>query len=238
MMRSIFTSHPLMKLLSLLLALALWIFVRGEKQKELNVNIPVKYQNLPTGMMMVGDYPDMIKLKLRGPKSRMAKLDDKFFTTYIIDLDGIKPGQNPYWIYAEDFKVPFGISVDRIQPQSFQINVAKSSYKSVPVTANLVGEPLEGYVVKSVKVDPPQVQIRSYNDLLNRISAFKTVSIDLEGRSRSFEGDFDIDRGKYKVTLMAEKVHVVVEIESKVAEVAPPAEVVEEPKETPPLETN
>ncbi|MCC7459931.1 MAG: YbbR-like domain-containing protein [Proteobacteria bacterium] len=215
MIRRFFTYHPLMKLFSFGLACVMWVIIRGEKLTEMSVNIPVKFENLPAGTIMSGDVPDMIRLKLRGTKLRMGKMDDDFFTPYVINLDGAKMGNNSFWIYAEDFKVPFGVSINRIQPQNIHVLISKTATKPVSVEAKVVGNPMPGFSAKSISVNPTQVQIRGDQAQLDLINVLNTEEINLDGRSTSFQADFPIDLRGYRVNLLTPTVHVTVEIEEK-----------------------
>ena len=215
MIRRFFTHHPLMKLFSLFLACTLWIIIRGEKLVEMSVNIPVKFSNIPEGSIMTGDVPDMIRLKLRGTKLRMEKMDDDFFSPYVINLEGARMGSNTYWIYAEDFKVPFGVNINRIQPQTIHVNLARTTTKPVNVEVKTSGTPMPGYQVKSVTINPTQVQIRGDQSQLDTIQTLMTEEINLDGRSVSFEGDFSIELHGYRVSLLTPSVHVSIQIEEK-----------------------
>lgn len=213
MIKRFFTYHPLMKFFSLALACVLWVFIRGEKLVEMSVNIPVKFQNLPSGTIMTGDVPDMIRLKIRGTKLRMGKMDDDFFTPYVIDLEGAKMGPNNFWIYAEDFKVPFGVNINRIQPQIIHVILSKTVMKPVSIEANIVGTPLPGFQMKSVIINPTQVQVRGDQTQLDEIKTLTTEEISLEGREKSFEGDFTVDLKGYRANVLTPAVHVAIEIE-------------------------
>jgi len=215
MIRHFFTHHPLMKLFSLFLACGLWVVIRGEKLVEMSVNIPVKFINLPAGSIMTGDVPDMVRLKLRGTKLRMEKMDDDFFTPYVINLEGARMGNNTYWIYAEDFKVPFGVNINRIQPQTIHVNLAQTITKPVNVEAKVSGNPMPGYQVKNILVNPTQVQIRGDQVQLDAIQTLTTEDINLDGRSVSFEGDFTVDLHGLRVSLLTPTVHVSIQIEEK-----------------------
>lgn len=214
-MKRFFTYHPWMKFFSLLFACSLWLVIRAEKQREMSVNIPVRYQNLPAGALMTGEVPDMIRLKLRGTKMRMANMDDEFFAPYNINLEGAKMGLNTFRIYPEDFKVPFGVTIDRIQPQMLHITLSKTVIKPVSVEAKMTGNPMPGYILKSVQVNPSQIQIRGDESQLDTIKDLHTEEINLEGRSASFEGDFSVDIHGYRVNLLTPTVHVMVTIEEK-----------------------
>lgn len=215
MIKRFFTYHPMMKLFSLFFAASLWFVIHSEKLREMSVNIPVRFQNLPPGSIMTGEIPDMIRLKLRGNKMRMAKMDDEFFAPYNINLEGAKIGHSTYPIYPEDFKVPFGVSIDRIQPQVIHVTLSKTVIKPVNVEAKMVGTPMPGYMLKSVQVDPSQVQIRGDEIQIEEVKNLTTEEINLDGRSSSFEGDFSIDMRNKRLNLLTPSVHVSVNIEEK-----------------------
>ncbi len=215
MIKRFFTYHPFMKMFSLLLASLLWFAIRTEKHREMNVNIPIRYVNLPSGTTMAGPIPDMIRLKLRGSNLRMAKMDDEFFSPYQINLEDANMGLNTFRIFSEDFKVPFGVTIDRIQPATIHVDLAKSIIKAVPIDAKIVGHPAPGFAFKSKKVSPMEVQIRSYPAQLDMIQSLRTEEIPLDGKNRSFEGDFKVDTRGLNVAVLNSSVHVVVEIEEK-----------------------
>jgi YbbR domain-containing protein len=215
MIRRFLTYHPLMKIFSLGLACILWVIIRGEKLTEMTVNIPVKFENLPTGTIMNADVPTSIRLKLRGTKLRMGKMNEDFFTPYVINLEGAKMGHNSHWIYAEDFKIPFGVSINRIQPQNIHVLLSKIITKPVVVEPRVVGNPMPGYSLKSVQINPTQVQIQGDQSQVELISVLGTEEINLDGRSTSFQGDFNVDLRGYRANVLVPTVHVQVEIEEK-----------------------
>ncbi|MEZ4845823.1 MAG: CdaR family protein [Bdellovibrionota bacterium] len=204
-----------MKLFSLALACGLWFVIRGEKLTEMSVNIPVKFENLPAGTIMNSDVPNTIRLKLRGSKLRMAKMNEDFFTPYVINLEGSKMGHNSFGFMPKTSKCHFGVSINRIQPQNIHVLLSKIMTKPVTVEPRIVGNPMPGFSLKSVQINPTQVQIQGDQAQLELINVLGTEEINLDGRSTSFQGDYDVDLRGYRANLLVSTVHVQVEIEEK-----------------------
>ena len=175
----------------------------------------MKYLNVPAGMLVTGDIPDMIRLKIRGSKMRLAKINEEFFAPYQINLEGATTGKNIYRIYSDDFKVPFGVNVDRVQPAAINVTLDKSIFKTITINPNITGAPAPGYVFKIARVKPSEVQIQSYAALLNQVDSLGTEEINLSGRHKSFEGDYKVDTKGFNVSLLNQTVHVSVEIDEK-----------------------
>lgn len=204
-----------MKIFSICLAILFWFIIRNEKQKEITVNIPVRYQSIPEGLVMSESPVDMVRVKLRGSKTRLSKMDDEFFSPYQINMEGAVSGKNTFRLYPEDFKVPFGVTIDRIQPAVININMEKLALRTVPIKPKLVGQPPAGFVVKSVRAVPFELQVQSFESQLKQIDSFSTEPIQLAGHQKSFDGDFKIESKGFKLSANDQIVKVFVEIEEK-----------------------
>lgn len=215
MIKRIFTDHPIMKMISICLAVLFWFVIRNEKQRELTVNIPVRYQNIPEGLIVTENPIDMIKLKLRGSKTRLAKMDDEFFSPYQINLEASVPGKNTFRVYPEDFKVPFGVVIDRIQPQIINLTMERLALKIIPIKPKTIGQPAQGYVVKTIRTIPSEIQLQSYDSQLKKIESFSTEPIQLSGHQKTFEGEFKIDSKGIVLGSNEQMVKVSVEIEEQ-----------------------
>jgi YbbR domain-containing protein len=99
----------------------------------------------------------------------------------------MKDGWGVYYINKENIKVPPSIEVTKIDPSMVKIKVEKTVSKRIPVTASINGEPMDGYSVVSVVVEPPLVMVEGAESVVDRIKRLKSESIDISGKKETFE---------------------------------------------------
>ena len=63
-----------LKLLSLFLAVALWLAVGGEELTETNLNISLELLNLPSHLMVTSEVPSSIQVRVSGPRGLIRPL--------------------------------------------------------------------------------------------------------------------------------------------------------------------
>ena len=61
------------KLLSLTLALVLWIVVAREPELHASISIPIEFKNLPEELDISSTVPDRIHVEIRGPAGRLSR---------------------------------------------------------------------------------------------------------------------------------------------------------------------
>ena len=59
--------HKALKLLSLLLALALWFAVSGEERTETSLHMALEFVNLPAKMVITSEVPAELQVRVIGP---------------------------------------------------------------------------------------------------------------------------------------------------------------------------
>src|SRR5436309_10420692 len=65
-----------LRIISLLLAVGLWLFVNaGQHSSVESFNIPVSYRGLPPGFVITNEHPDFVKLQLSGPETLLSLVD-------------------------------------------------------------------------------------------------------------------------------------------------------------------
>ena len=81
------------KLLAILAALILWIFVMNEQNPPLDGTFQVSLSNRNlSGKMIVMEAPESVRVKVRGLRNAIAGAAGRNFQAYV-DLKGLSPGQ-------------------------------------------------------------------------------------------------------------------------------------------------
>lgn len=180
-MKSWFTSlsrHKGLKLLSLLLALALWFAVSGEERTETSLHMAVEFVNLPAKMVITGEVPAELQVRVIGPRSIVNKLSQGRLTQ-TIDLSAIKGGPHTFYLGPNSFSFPRGVVVTRIQPNPITINLSSTITATLPIKPVTAGSPPEGYELKGIKVRPDRVTVIGPADELTDLKFIPTHPIDV-----------------------------------------------------------
>jgi hypothetical protein len=214
-MKSFFTRNPLMKALSLAVAIGFWWVVHEEKISEANVAVRVETKNIPENLVIASEIEAIIRIQVKGPKSRTKNLDDKNIPPYVLDLSEAKAGVNAYTIYAEDFRVPRGTRVTRIVPQVIRVNLDTAEERLVRVDPKFTGGLEEGFEIEAVEVTPPYLKVRAARSELESMSTLRTEPISLVDRTDTFEGLYRIEGISPHWIVQDKKVSVKVMIREK-----------------------
>ncbi|TYP58858.1 CdaR family protein [Thermosediminibacter litoriperuensis] len=101
------------------------------------------------------------------------------------------------------------------RPDMVEVTVPIVPVSTVTVRPDLRGQPLEGFVVREVRVEPSVVMITGNSDALKNIREISTEPVNISGLARSIAADAELQmpRGILPFDEALKKVKVVVEIE-------------------------
>src|SRR2546423_1820409 len=105
-LRRAFFDNLALKAVSLGMALALFVLVRGEKDTERMVRVQLAYTK-PIDRDLVGDVPDGVDVWVRGPWTRIKRLDPSEVDAILIDLTKAQDGDIP--ITEDMIRLPAGL---------------------------------------------------------------------------------------------------------------------------------
>jgi hypothetical protein len=75
LLRQIFLQHTGLKIVSLLIALALWGTYNAEPFVETGYSAPILLKNIPPGLQVAGEVPAAAVLRIRGRLGLMRRID-------------------------------------------------------------------------------------------------------------------------------------------------------------------
>ncbi|MEJ2090960.1 MAG: CdaR family protein [Syntrophobacterales bacterium] len=174
--------HKALKLLSLFLAVALWLAVGGEERTETNFNITLELVNLPQNLMVTSEVPSNLHVRVTGPRGLIRTLSQSHLT-YSLDLAGVKAGRQTFPLGADSFNFPRGVQITRVQPNPLVLTLTPTMTRTLPVQPAFMGHPPEGYEVKSVKTRPSEVKVKGPVSELQGLKLIPTVPLDITGLS-------------------------------------------------------
>jgi len=175
------------KVLSLALAIILFIFHRMMTLETRFFSVPIAIENL-NAMVPSSSYPRMIRVSLRGEANSIYSVLEDDIEVYI-DMERFNtPGAYVVPVQwrrkgTAQLTEPMQISVD---PMEISLSVDNRISKFVPIIADFVGQVETGYNMTSYTINPTQIVIDGPAALMDGISEVFTEQIDLSGRISDF----------------------------------------------------
>ena len=167
-----------LKLLSLLLAIALWFAVSGEDRTETTLNMTLEMTNLSPNLMVTSEVPPAIQVRVIGSRSIINNLSQSRLVQ-TLDLSGYKTGRHTFSLGPNSLSLPQGVQVVRIQPNPITLTLAATLTRTLPVKPVLENSPAEGYELLSANTRPAQVTVRGPYPELAELQFIPTLPIDL-----------------------------------------------------------
>ena len=221
-MFKLLTENWTFKLISLVLALMLWMFIMGERRLEVGYRVPLELQNIPKELMVANEVPSLVDVRVSGPRTLQMKVSPNDISI-IVDLVDLKPGLTTFKQLEERLNLPSGLRVTRLSPSFIDLKLERIKQKLVPVKIALAGEPLSGFKVHNVRVVPDEVIIEGGETELKSISEVTTEEVNLNGVNEGFSLIVPlVHRGTY--THFKDEKTTEVQVEIQPVELLPPAD--------------
>jgi YbbR domain-containing protein len=178
--RALQIEHIGLMLLSLGLALLLWMVVSGEETVERGLRVPLELQQLPAGLELTGDIPATVDVRVRGASgtlSRVAAGD----VVAVLDLRTAQAGRRLFPLTPDQFRVPFGVEVVQVQPPAIAMVVEQSLSRQVPVVPSVDGRPAPGFIIGSLTADPKVVEVVGPESAVKQVEEALTEPVSVAG---------------------------------------------------------
>src|SRR5690349_18132869 len=213
LLRKLFIEDWSLKLLSLAIAVVLWLLVTGQNQPvTAHVNVQLNFIR-PPALEISNDPPRTVDVMLTGSRS---KLDDLTSLDLVatVDITDQRAGERVLRLADRaQIALPQGIKVDGYQPSAIPIRLEEIVERQVPVEPKLEGQPANGFEVYAVSPNKGSVSIRGPENHVNALQKVLTESIWLAGHKESFtQSNVAIDVPDPKVDLLEPVVNVNIEI--------------------------
>jgi hypothetical protein len=172
--------HLGLKLLSIAVAVLLWMVVAGEETVERGLRIPLELQQFPPGLELDGEPPSLVDARVRGASGTLGRLSVGDVVA-VIDLRGAHVGRRLFPLTPDQVRVPFGVEIVQVTPPTVALVFEKSASKQVPVEPRLEGKPAAGFVVGRRTVDPATVEIVGPDSAVERATEALTEPVSVNG---------------------------------------------------------
>ena len=212
MLRRIFLEDWSLKLLSLAIAIVLWLLVTGQNEPvTAHVNVQLNFIR-PQSLEISNDPPRTVDVMLTGSRN---KLDDLTSLDLVatVDITDQLAGERVLRLADKALiSLPQGIKVDGYQPSAIPIRLEEVVERQINVEPKIEGKPEDGFEVYGVYPNKGSVGVRGPASRVNALQKVTTESIWLAGRKENFNANVGINVPDPKVNLVDPVVNINVEI--------------------------
>lgn len=183
-------SNTVLKILSLLLAIALWAFVLGEVNptvKKTIHGVPVEFTSVDTledrELAMVTQEGYTVDIVIEGARSDVGQLEisDIQATADLYGYD--EEGENQVSV---DVVLPSKLSLEEVKTPDITVVLEELVSVSKPVTVEFTGKTADKTEATAVEVAPSEVEVKGAKSVVNRVDTVK-VKIDSEELTEEVE---------------------------------------------------
>jgi YbbR domain-containing protein len=150
--------HLGLKLVSVALAMGLWMAVAGEETVERGLRVPLELQQFPADLEVQGEAPTLVDVRVRGASGALARVSAGDIVA-VLDLHGARSGRRLFQLTPEQVRAPFGVEVVQVAPATIALEFENSSSRRVPIVPSVEGDPAPGFIVGPIATDPSEAEI-------------------------------------------------------------------------------
>ncbi len=161
-------------LLSFALAFAVWVSAvvaaDPSAERDFPTPLPLEVRGMSSGLILVGDIPTEVVLRLSAPVSLWDRLTSGVETvTAYIDLGNLGPGEYTLPVEVESELRPFRVM--QVTPAEVTFQLAPLAVREFSVIAEIVGAPALGFQAEGLEVDPQVAIVSGPSDLINEVDS-------------------------------------------------------------------
>ncbi|HEV7376870.1 MAG TPA: CdaR family protein [Pyrinomonadaceae bacterium] len=214
-LRQIFVEDLGLKVLALLISLALWYGVTGQRSPTtIRVpRVPLNFR-LPGDTEISNEPRTEVEVTMTGSKRALDTINVRDLIVNV-DVSDLKPGEYQLQLTPErvTMGLPDGVHYGDIQPNNVLLRLETRVERELEVEVRHAGDVPAGYELKSIVAVPEKVKVRGPASHVNGLQKVPTQIISLEGHKENFtlpQAAIEID--DKKVDLIEGAVLVRVEI--------------------------
>lgn len=170
-----------LKLMSLLLATALWLIIsRDERPAEVAVRAPIVFQNVPPNLEISSESAPEAQIRVRGPERVIRQLRSNEVQAEI-DLADATAQERTFDLTAQQVRHPRELAVVQVVPSQLHLAFDTRLTREVEVHPRVTGNFANGEQIVRVDSDPARVTITGPRHHVEKIDAATTDPIDATG---------------------------------------------------------
>lgn len=181
-MAGAFGNNITAKVLALIFAMILWLYVTNEQNPpvDISITVPLEVRSV-SDSYIVTEVPDSVKVKVRGGRSIIAGLQPQDIKASV-DLKGLPEGSHTVKVHA---LVPVSLELVEITPDRIQVQLDAVASRAMPVEISPTGTAPPGVAVTKIGANPAQVTIKGPRTLIDAVSRV-LVPVDISDKTADF----------------------------------------------------
>jgi YbbR domain-containing protein len=169
-----------LKLVSVVLAVGLWLVIARDPVAEIAVQVPVELRNLPNNLEVSSEHIREAEVRVRGPERIVHRLRDSDIHAEL-DLRQCQPGEQTFDLSAEQVHLPGGLEVVQVVPSQLHLSFDTRATRSVEVHPRVTGDFASGYTISRIDVSPSIVTIVGPKKRVQAVDSAMTDPVDVSG---------------------------------------------------------
>ena len=209
-----FTANVGLKIVSLLFAVFLWLYVTAQIGERQTFRVPLVLANVPESLTVVREAPGEIAITMRSTRSELLKLRLLSNVRATVDLAAARQGRVIVPLSTAILNLPSGFKAEDAaieSPKSLTLDFERVVSVSATVTTVFRGSVPNGMIlVGQPAITPDRVLLRGPASAMSGITAVETESIDLRNKRGKFSHEVSLRPGGRRKAVPSK---VLVEIE-------------------------
>ncbi|MBZ5567512.1 MAG: hypothetical protein LAN64_06635 [Acidobacteriia bacterium] len=169
-----------LKLLSLAVAVLLWMAITRDPVAEVALNVPIEFHNSPEHLEISSETIPQVQVRVRGPVHEVRDLVPSEVHA-VIDLANTQPGERTYDLAPNLIHVPDGLQVVQAVPGQIRISFDRRQTRQVEVKPRVMGTFATGYRIEKVTPTPQMVTIVGPATHVESVETAITDPVDASG---------------------------------------------------------
>jgi len=169
-----------LKLLSLVLAVSLWLVVARNPNAEVAVDVPIEFQHIPENLDINSENIPLAQVRVRGPEHVIHRLATNDVHVEV-DLTDAKPGERTFDLTAQQVRQPGDLSVVQVVPSQFHLSFDARMTRQVEVRPRVTGNFASGLRIANVVANPAVITIVGPRARVEAVEAATTDPVDASG---------------------------------------------------------
>ncbi len=169
------------KIISVLLAVLLWVYVVGIRGPDTTKSVEAQAMavNVPQGYVLVGTLPT-VTVTLRGPMNTLWNVTSGYVTP-TVDLRGRTEGSFIASVQAQVIGLT-GVTVETVSPKEVNVQLELLKTVTIPVHPEVSGTLPLSLVLGTLRVEPDSIEVSGPGSIVNQVKeAALVVALDKLG---------------------------------------------------------
>ena len=170
-----------LKILSLLIATALWLAIAPEQEPaEVEVRVPIEFEHVPAHLEISSITIPDAQIRVRGPESVIRNLRSTDIHAEI-ELGDAKPGERTFDLTAQQIHHSRELHVVQLVPGQVHLTFDTRLTREVEIRPRVTGTFVEGERIGKILVDPHSITITGPQHHVEEVDAATTDPVDVSG---------------------------------------------------------